>query len=51
LKMSEQLGLDPVLWDQPFDQTLQWGLLAPGSQLVKGPGLFPRIEAGDQAAP
>ena len=45
LKMSEQLGLSPALWDQPFDQVLQWGLLTPGSQLAKGPALFPRIEA------
>ena len=51
LKMSEQLGLGPALWDQPFDQVLKWGLLTPGSQLAKGPALFPRIEAEDKAAP
>ena len=49
LKMSEQLGLSPALWDQPFDQVLKWGLLTPGSQLAKGPALFPRIEAEDKA--
>jgi methionyl-tRNA synthetase len=51
LKMNEQLGLSPALWDQPFDQALTWGLLAPGSQLAKGPALFPRIEAEAKAAP
>jgi methionyl-tRNA synthetase len=49
LKMSEQLGLSPAVWDQPFDQALHWGGLAPGSQLAKGPGLFPRIEAEEKA--
>jgi methionyl-tRNA synthetase len=47
VKMCEQLGLDPALGHQPFDQVLTWGLLAPGSQLAKGPALFPRIEAND----
>jgi len=50
-KMSEQLGLGPALRDQLFDQVLQWGLLVPGSQLAKGPALFPRIEAEAKAAP
>ncbi len=44
LKMSEQLGLGPALWDQPLAQVLQWGQLTPGSRLQKGPPLFPRIE-------
>jgi methionyl-tRNA synthetase len=51
VKMSEQLGLDPALRDQPFDQVLQWGLLTPGTRLAKGPALFPRIEAEAKAAP
>jgi methionyl-tRNA synthetase len=51
LKMSEQLGLDPALGNQPLPQTLTWGQLAPGSQLAKGPALFPRIEAEEKTAP
>ena len=51
LKMSEQLGLGPALWDQPLAQVLTWGRLTPGSQLAKGPALFPRIEAEEKAAP
>ena len=49
LKMSEQLGLGPALWDQPLDQVLTWGSLTPGSQLAKGPALFPRIEAEERS--
>ena len=48
LKMSEQLGLGLALWDQPLDQVLTWGRLTPGSQLAKGPALFPRIEAEER---
>jgi methionyl-tRNA synthetase len=44
LKMSEQLGQGPALWDRPLPQVLQWGRLLPGSSLNKGPALFPRIE-------
>jgi methionyl-tRNA synthetase len=51
LKMSEQLGLGPALWDQPLPQALKWGGLAPGTQLAKGPALFPRIETEAKAAP
>jgi len=51
LKMSAQLGLGPARWDQPLPQTLTWGQLVPGSQLAKGPALFPRIEAEEKAAP
>ncbi len=50
-RMSEQLGLGLALWDQPLPQALTWGQLIPGSQLAKGPALFPRIEAEDKAAP
>jgi len=49
LKMSQQLGLGTALWDQPLPQVLTWGQLAPGSQLVKGPALFPRIDAEEKA--
>jgi methionyl-tRNA synthetase len=49
-KMSEQLGLGLALWDQPLPQALTWGQLTPGSQLAKGPALFPRIEAEAKAA-
>jgi methionyl-tRNA synthetase len=48
LKMSEQLGLGPTLWDQPLPQVLHWGLLPPGSRLQKGPPLFPRIETAEK---
>jgi methionyl-tRNA synthetase len=48
LKMSDQLGLGPALWDQPLPQVLQWGRLTPGSRLQKGPPLFPRIETADK---
>ncbi len=44
LKMSEHLGLGLSLWDHPLPQTLNWGRLTPGTSLVKGPALFPRIE-------
>ena len=50
-KMSDQLGLGPALWDQPLPQVLTWGQLTPGTQLAKGPALFPRIEAEEKAAP
>ena len=42
VKMSQQLGLGANLWEQPLSQVLTWGRLAPGSQLAKGPALFPR---------
>ncbi|HZE21049.1 MAG TPA: class I tRNA ligase family protein, partial [Desulfobaccales bacterium] len=48
MKMSERLGLGPALWDQPLPQVLQWGRLAPGSRLQKGPPLFPRLETGEK---
>ncbi len=44
LKMSEHLGLGLSLWDHPLPQALNWGRLVPGTRLVKGPALFPRIE-------
>ncbi len=44
LKMSEQLGLGPALWDEPLPRILTWGRLAPGGTLKKGPPLFPRLE-------
>ncbi len=45
LKMSEQLGLGPALWEQPLPLLLKWGRLTPGTQLQKGPALFPRLGA------
>jgi methionyl-tRNA synthetase len=51
LKMSQQLGLGANLWDQPLPQVLIWGQLTPGSQLAKGPALFPRIDAEEKAKP
>jgi methionyl-tRNA synthetase len=49
VKMSQQLGLGANLWDQPLAQVTTWGRLAPGTQLAKGPALFPRIEAEEKA--
>ena len=48
LKMSDQLGLGQKLWDQPLPQTATWGQLPQGTQLQKGPPLFPRLEAGEE---
>ena len=38
LKMSEQLGLSPALWDQPFDQVLTVGSPHPRQPAGQGPG-------------
>jgi methionyl-tRNA synthetase len=44
LKMSEQLGLGPGLFEPPLPRLLTWGRLTPGGSLKKGKPLFPRIE-------
>ncbi|GBC59342.1 methionyl-tRNA synthetase [Desulfonema ishimotonii] len=49
--MQKHLGLDP---DQPFFRlsTLrQWGTLPPGTQLLRAPRLFPRIDVKKKNAP
>ena len=38
LKMSEQLGLGPALWDQPLAQALTVGSLGPRQPAGQGPG-------------
>jgi methionyl-tRNA synthetase len=48
LKIGEHLGLGLALWDHPLPQVLSWGRLTPGSSLIKGPALFPRIEVEEK---
>ena len=51
VKMSEQLGLGRPCGINPCPRCSPGGRLLPGSQLAKGPALFPRIEAEEKAAP
>ena len=41
LKMSEQLGLSPALWDQPFDQVLSGVALPPAASWPRARPSFP----------
>jgi methionyl-tRNA synthetase len=43
-KMAERLGLGPAWGDKTLPKALEWGGLAPGTQLQKGEALFPRLE-------
>jgi methionyl-tRNA synthetase len=43
-KMADCLGLGATLGDKTLPEALEWGGLAPGTQLHKGEALFPRLE-------
>ena len=43
-KMANCLGLGAALGAQTLPEALDWGGLAPGTQLQKGEALFPRLE-------
>jgi len=43
-KMADRLGLGAALVDKTLPEALQWGGLAPETQLHKGEALFPRLE-------
>jgi methionyl-tRNA synthetase len=42
--MIEQLGLEELKSAPPWEEQLHWGGMDPGTQVRKGPSLFPRIE-------
>jgi methionyl-tRNA synthetase len=43
-KLWEQLNPGADISGTRLDTEGQWGRLQPGTKVVKGPGLFPRIE-------
>jgi methionyl-tRNA synthetase len=43
-KMADRLGLGAASGAQTLPEALEWGGLAPGTQLHKGEALFPRLE-------
>jgi len=47
--IAAQLGLAAPL--SPISEAMQWGLTKPGTHLVPGPNLFPKIEAAPVAKP
>jgi methionyl-tRNA synthetase len=49
--MLEQLGCRPEKESLSWEEELVWGRLAPGTQVARGPALFPRIEVKKEKLP
>ena len=49
--MLEQLGCRPEKESLSWEKELDWGRLAPGTQVARGPALFPRIEVKKETPP